>query len=177
MLVLCLILSVARYQTTSTVAPTRMIAREASSAAGAAWLPGGLRHGCRPELWCVRFKCPSPAGWAFPEDRFKCFWRADLNARLRPTQAIKHLSASVFMHQLLCAWAFVRVLKCSSGRQARNGVLILRLGASGLFWDWSSGQANRHRRKIFHPTHPCSVQLAWLAASFAQCSPALKRAS
>ena len=106
-------------------------------------------------LLAGRFKCPSPAN---PGNKTP-------------------FGASVFMHQLLCARAFVRVLKCSSGRQARNGVLILRLGASGLFWDWSSGQANRHRRKIFHPTHPCSVQLAWLAASFAQCSPASKRAS
>ena len=77
-------------------------------------------------LLAGRFKCPSPAN---PGNKTP-------------------FGASVFMHQLLCAWAFVRVLKCSSGRQARNGVLILRLGASGLFWDWSSGQANRHRRKI-----------------------------
>ena len=77
-------------------------------------------------LLAGRFKCPSPAN---PGNKTP-------------------FGASVFMHQLLCARAFVRVLKCSSGRQARNGVLILRLGASGLFWDWSSGQANRHRRKI-----------------------------
>ena len=82
-------------------------------------------------LLAGRFKCPSPAN---PGNKTP-------------------FGASVFMHQLLCAWAFVRVLKCSSGRQARNGVLILRLGASGLFWDWSSGQANRHRSENF-PSHP-----------------------
>ena len=96
-------------------------------------------------LLAGRFKCPSPAN---PGNKTP-------------------FGASVFMHQLLCAWAFVRVLKCSSGRQARNGVLILRLWASGLFRDWSSGQANRHRRKIFplvRSHHGCPPWLwgAWV---------------